>query len=136
MAGGVDVREDALQGVREVRLTGCHTPPAAQSSVCCPGPMEMPVAETPRKLSMMGPKLDLDISGLGAPSDGVEGAPLLAAAGRGDNREVVGLLKDGADVDLADWSGCTGLMLAVRGGHTTVVRTLLSAGAQVGLTEW
>lgn len=64
-------------------------------------------------------------------------AALFSAAKKGDERTVNLLLSVGGNLDInkPDDSGWTPLMIAANEGHTTIVKTLLAAGAQVGMTD-
>ena len=71
----------------------------------------------------------------GAPSSPLD-ARLLAAAEHGNATEARSLLGRGASPNAANTDGntLTALMLASRGGHSSVVRILLAAGAKVEAT--
>jgi ankyrin repeat protein len=71
----------------------------------------------------------------GAPSSLLD-TKLLAAAEHGDAGEARSLLGSGANPNAANTDGntLTALMLASRGGHSSVVRILLAAGAKVEAT--
>lgn len=58
---------------------------------------------------------------------------LLDAARGGDSATVLGLVDQGAPVDLRDGSGNTALMLAAYHGHAALVRELADRGADVDL---
>lgn len=58
---------------------------------------------------------------------------LLDAARGGDSATVLGLVDQGAPVDLRDSSGNTALMLAAYHGHAPLVRELAARGADVDL---
>jgi hypothetical protein len=58
------------------------------------------------------------------------GAPLIAAAARGNAAIVRALLAAGAEVNYADAGGRTALFGAAHGGHEEVCRVLLAAGAK------
>lgn len=57
------------------------------------------------------------------------GVELVAAAGRGERREVASLLRRGASVEDRDESGRTALMAAAEEGHTDIVNALRQYGA-------
>ena len=52
-------------------------------------------------------------------------AALLAAAREGDEDEVELMIDSGAEVEAADWAGCTALIIAAAGGHEDAVAVLL-----------
>jgi ankyrin repeat protein len=52
------------------------------------------------------------------------GVELVAAAGRGERREVASLLRRGASVEAFNRNGCTALMAAAQNGHTDTVNAL------------
>jgi len=56
---------------------------------------------------------------------------LRQAAANGELSLVQSLLEQGADVNGANKRGYTALILAVRGGHTYVIKHLVAAGAAV-----
>lgn len=58
-----------------------------------------------------------------------EGARFVASAAKGDKGLVKRYLKEGVDVNSADWDKLTPLMAAASGGHLDVVKVLLDAGA-------
>jgi uncharacterized protein len=57
-----------------------------------------------------------------------------AAVRRGDGQEIRRRLAAGADANLRDRYGQTGLMLAAHAGHADVVETLAAAGADLNIT--
>mmetsp|Transcript_2039 Transcript_2039/g.4441 ORF Transcript_2039/g.4441 Transcript_2039/m.4441 type:complete len:919 (+) Transcript_2039:171-2927(+) len=65
-----------------------------------------------------------DIEAMSAP-----GARLITAASDGDKKFVSRMLKDGIDVNSADWDKLTPLIAAASAGHAEVVKLLLSSGA-------
>lgn len=54
---------------------------------------------------------------------------LWGAAYQGDEASVSRLLADGVDVNVWDRQGRSALIFAIRGGHVSIVRRLLEAGA-------
>ena len=60
-----------------------------------------------------------------------EDAALLAAARTGHSGTVRDMIASGANVNVKDEHGNTGLIEAARNGHDDVVRTLVQAGADV-----
>ncbi len=58
-------------------------------------------------------------------------AKLLAAAEKGETRQVETLLSKGADINLRDEYERTPLMISAYNGHTDIVALLLEAGADV-----
>jgi ankyrin repeat protein len=66
-----------------------------------------------------------------------ENTEALRLAAQQGREELVGALAEGgADLDKADKKGVTSLMVAVRGGHSGVVRRLLELGADHTRTTW
>jgi beta-lactamase regulating signal transducer with metallopeptidase domain/ankyrin repeat protein len=65
----------------------------------------------------------------GDPASEALGSALVRAAGRGNMRDVRGLIESGADVDYLERGDGTPLLMAARRGHTNVLKTLLDAGA-------
>ena len=59
---------------------------------------------------------------------------LMGACGAGQERMVDVLLERGASPDVQDDEGATALMFAAMHGHVGIVRRLLTAGAQLGLS--
>jgi len=60
---------------------------------------------------------------------------LIAAAGRGDTREVKALLARGVAVDVRDSRGRTALLAATHGNHVEAARLLIAAGADVNAKD-
>lgn len=60
---------------------------------------------------------------------------LLDAARHGDSATVLGLIDQGAPVNLRDGAGSSPLMLAAYHGHAALVRELAARGADVDLTN-
>lgn len=59
----------------------------------------------------------------------------LEAAARGDARQLLVMLQQGMDPDVADYDARTALMLAAAKGHRGVVEALLEAGARPGMVD-
>ena len=64
-----------------------------------------------------------------------QGRALREAARKGDLKEVIRLLNDGADINAQDQYGDTALMVASWKGHVEVVKALLDKGAEVNARD-
>lgn len=60
---------------------------------------------------------------------------LIVAAERGDAKEVVRLLEEGANINAQDGMGRTAIMAATHGNHTKIVKILINAGANIHLQD-
>ena len=63
------------------------------------------------------------------------GPDLLAAARKGQGKQVAALLEKGASIEAKDKNGRTPLMLAARSGHAEVVKLLLEKGASTAARD-
>jgi hypothetical protein len=127
LAGCTAVAPDGGPPLTGAATSPPATSPAAGSSLLAPTPASAtpgtatsepapspPVASPQARPTVRDPALDL---------------PLIAAAARGDVREVQRLLADGASVRATDERGRTPLVAAAYGNHVGVARVLLRAGA-------
>ena len=66
-----------------------------------------------------------------------DATPALVSAAKEENMlDLKHLIRDGADIDAADWGGATSTMLATRNGNTRMLAFLLKCGADIQKAEW